>query len=47
MEAAAEMMEVFRESGALILGAGCALPPYTPVENCEALVEAAEKFGRN
>lgn len=43
--AAREMFEVFRPASALIIGAGCALPPYTPVENCRALVETAREFG--
>ncbi len=37
---------VLAPGGGLILGPGCALPPETPAENIEALVAAAERWGR-
>jgi len=45
MDKAREMFEVFGTNTAFIVGAGCALPAYTPMENCRALVEAANRFG--
>jgi uroporphyrinogen decarboxylase len=44
--AARQMFAVFLPDTAFIAGAGCALPPDTPIENCQALVEAAKEFGR-
>lgn len=45
-EAARCIFDVFRKDASLIIGPGCALPPHAPVENCVALVEAAERYGR-
>jgi uroporphyrinogen decarboxylase len=41
-----EELAVLAPGGGLILGPGCALPPETPAENIEALVDAAERWGR-
>jgi uroporphyrinogen decarboxylase len=45
-EAAREEVTVLAPGGGLILGPGCALPPETPAENIEALVAAAQRWGR-
>lgn len=45
-EAAREELAVLAPGGGLILGPGCAMPPETPAENIEALVAAAERWGR-
>jgi uroporphyrinogen decarboxylase len=44
--AARDELAVLAPGGGLILGPGCALPPDTPAENIEALVAAAERWGR-
>jgi len=45
-QAAAHVFDAFLPEASLIIGAGCALPPYTPLANCQALVEAARELGR-
>jgi uroporphyrinogen-III decarboxylase len=45
-EATREELAVLAPGGGLILGPGCALPPETPAENIEALVAAAQRWGR-
>ena len=44
MEKCNEALENLSPSGGFILGPGCALPPNTPDENIDAMVEAAKKF---
>jgi MtaA/CmuA family methyltransferase len=39
-----EAIQTLGPGGGLILGPGCALPPTTPDENIDAMVEAARKF---
>lgn len=39
-----EALENMSTGGGFILGPGCALPPTTPDENIDALIEAAKKF---
>lgn len=42
---AREAIEVLGAGGGFILGPGCALPPSTPHENIDALVQAAKTYG--
>jgi uroporphyrinogen decarboxylase len=39
-----EALENLSPGGGFILGPGCALPPTTPDENIDAMIEAAKKF---
>lgn len=39
-----EALETLSPGGGFILGPGCALPPSTPDENIDAMIEAAKKF---
>ena len=39
-----EALENLSPGGGFILGPGCALPPITPDENIDAMIEAAKKF---
>jgi len=39
-----EALENLSPGGGFILGPGCALPPSTPDENIDAMIEAAKKF---
>ncbi len=39
-----EALENLSEGSGFILGPGCALPPTTPNENIDAMIEAAKKF---
>jgi MtaA/CmuA family methyltransferase len=41
-----EAIEVLAPGGGFILGPGCALPPSTPAENIDKLVECARVYGR-
>lgn len=41
-----EALEILAPGGGFILGPGCALPPTTPDENVDALIEAAHVYGR-
>lgn len=45
MRKACEAIKVMGTGGGFILGPGCALPPTTPDENIDALIEAARVFG--
>ena len=47
MDAARTLFEIFEDTPSLIVGAGCALPPATPIGNCRALVEAARRMGES
>ncbi len=40
-----EAIDVLAPGGGLILGPGCALPPLTPPENVEAMIETARTYG--
>lgn len=40
-----EAIRVLGYDGELILGPGCALPPSTPPDNVNAMIEAAHKYG--
>lgn len=40
-----EAIEILGVDGGLILGPGCALPPTTPPDNVQAMVEAAKRHG--
>lgn len=44
MEKCNEALENLSPGGGFILGPGCALPPNTPDENIDAMIEAAKKF---
>jgi uroporphyrinogen decarboxylase len=44
MEKCNEALENLSPGGGFILGPGCALPPITPDENIDAMIEAAKKF---
>lgn len=44
MEKCNEALENLSPGGGFILGPGCALPPDTPDENIDAMIEAARKF---
>lgn len=44
MEKCNEALENLSPGGGFILGPGCALPPDTPDENIDAMMEAAKKF---
>jgi uroporphyrinogen decarboxylase len=39
-----QALETLSPGGGFILGPGCALPPSTPDENIDAMIEAAKKF---
>jgi uroporphyrinogen decarboxylase len=39
-----EALKNLSPGGGFILGPGCALPPSTPHENVDAMIEAAKKF---
>jgi uroporphyrinogen decarboxylase len=41
-----EAIEVLAPGGGFILGPGCALPPTTPAENIDKLVECARVYGK-
>jgi MtaA/CmuA family methyltransferase len=41
-----EAIEVLAPGGGFILGPGCALPPTTPAENIDKLVECAKVYGK-
>jgi uroporphyrinogen decarboxylase len=41
-----EALGILAPGGGFILGPGCALPPTTPDENIDALIEAAHVYGR-
>ena len=44
MEKCNEALENLAPGGGFILGPGCALPPNTPDENIDTMIEAAKKF---
>jgi len=44
MEKCNEALENLSPGGGFILGPGCALPPNTPDENIDAMIETAKKF---
>ena len=44
MEKCNEALENLSPGGGFILGPGCALPPSTPDDNIDAMIEAAKKF---
>jgi MtaA/CmuA family methyltransferase len=44
LEKCNEALENLSPGGGFILGPGCALPPNTPDENIDAMIEAAKKF---
>jgi uroporphyrinogen decarboxylase len=44
MEKCMEALENLSPGGGFILGPGCALPPNTPDENIDTMIEAAKKF---
>jgi uroporphyrinogen decarboxylase len=44
MEKCNEALENLSPCGGFILGPGCALPPSTPDENIDAMIEAAKMF---
>jgi len=46
MEASRECIEKAKNGGGYILSAGCEVPPDTPPENVQAMVEAAKRYGR-
>jgi len=39
-----ELLEIYVRKGRLILNAGCAIPPVTPSENLEAMIQTARNF---
>jgi uroporphyrinogen decarboxylase len=39
-------IEAAGSTGAYILGSGCELPKNTPHENLDAMVQAADRYGR-
>ena len=39
-----EALDLLAPDHAFILGAGCALPPTTPNENMDAMIEAARRY---
>jgi uroporphyrinogen decarboxylase len=45
-EACRQAIEAAGGTGAYILGSGCELPKNTPHENLDAMVKAAEEYGR-
>jgi uroporphyrinogen decarboxylase len=44
MEKCNEALKNLSQGGGFILGPGCALPPSTPDENIDAMIEAAKKY---
>ncbi|MFN2212423.1 MAG: uroporphyrinogen decarboxylase family protein [Anaerolineales bacterium] len=46
MQKCNEALENLSPGGGFILGPGCALPPNTPDENIDAMIEASKKFKR-
>jgi len=39
-----ELLDIYARKGRLILNAGCAIPPVTPSENLEAMIQTARNF---
>lgn len=45
-ETAIRLLEVYKEGGRFVIGAGCALPKETPEENIRAFVDAVREYGQ-
>lgn len=44
-EATRQLISLWKPGGRFILNAGCAIPPSTPPENVQALMETAKEYG--